>query len=471
MPNSFLPGDAGRIRGHRSQCRATRRALTLRHRLRALCARDFVIPIVIAALVLVSAFVPQSPLRDAATRGNVSGVRLAIGGEYALLAPFCALLDMQSILTIPQHLSVLVTLLVCFCIWRAIACNRSASFPVWRRELGRLLLFVIVAPVLLLLVNVLVPRPMARLQVDDPDVVAVDVHTHTASSHDGRPDWTQARVRNWHRASGYDVAYITDHKRFGGAIDALATNPARAGDGVVLLSGLELRSGGQHVNVLSMTPAESTYIVDGDHLTRAIRLREGRAPLIVQTIPFTLSRFAGPGQDTLPITRAIELNDGAPRGLTTGLNLHAELLHLADSLNLALVAGSDNHGWGNTASGWTLVRVPGWRDLTPDALAVRLETAMLGGRHATSVVERRTPLLFGVPQLALTIPAMFVSAARGLTLLERISWIAWSWTSLLVRLGVRRAAVLSLGRARLARRRRRERMRIVPIRPAVGVQS
>ena len=398
-------------------------------------------------------------------------MRLAISGQYAILAPFCALLDMQSLLTIPQHIAVLVTLLVGFCIWRAVAYNRSASFPVWRRELGGLLLFVIVAPGLLLLVNVLVPRPMARLQVDDPDVVVVDVHTHTASSHDGRPDWTQARVRDWHRASGYNVAYITDHKRFGGAIDALATNPSCAGDAVVLLAGLELRSGGQHVNVLSMTPAESTYIVDGDHLTRAIRLRDGRAPLIVQTIPFTLSQFAGPGQDTLPITRAIELNDGAPRGLTTGLNLHAELLHLADSLNLALVAGSDNHGWGNTASGWTLVRVPGWRDLTPNALAVQLETTMLGGRHATSVVERRTPLLFGVPQLVLTIPAMFVSAARGLTPLERVSWIVWSWTTLLVRLGVRRAAYLSLARARLARRRRRERMRIVPIRTAVDLQS
>jgi predicted metal-dependent phosphoesterase TrpH len=445
--------------------------LTLRHRLRAVCARDFLFPVGIIALVLVTAFVPQSPLRDAVTHGNVSGMRIAISGAYAILSPFCAMLDMQSLLTVPQHISVLVTLLIGFCVWRLVANTRSESFPVWRREIAGLLLVVIVAPALLLLVNVLAPRPMARLQVDDPDVVVVDVHTHTASSHDGRPDWTQARVREWHRASGYNVAYITDHKRFGGAIDALASNPARAGDDVVLFSGLELRSGGQHVNVLSMTPAESTYIVDGDHLTHGIRLRDGRAPLIVQTIPFTLSQFAGPGQDTLPITRAIELNDGAPRGLTTGLRLHAELLRLADSLNLALVAGSDNHGWGNTASGWTLVRVPGWRSLTPAALAAPLETAMLGGRHATSVVERRTPLLFSVPQLALTIPVMFVSAARGLTPPERVSWIAWSWTTLLVRIGVRRAAYRSLVRARLARRRRRERMRIVPIRTVAGLQS
>ncbi|MBC7843248.1 MAG: hypothetical protein H7099_13085 [Gemmatimonadaceae bacterium] len=266
---------------------------------------------------------------------------------------------------------------------------------------------------------------MARLVVDDPDLVAVDVHAHTASSHDARPDWTQARVREWHRASGFNVAYITDHKRFGGAIDAMASNPPRAGDGVVLLSGLEMRSAGQHVNVLSMTPAESTYVVDSDHLTAGIRLSDGRAPLIVQTIPFDFKRFSGPGQDSLPVTRAIELNDGAPRGLTTGLNRHAQILAMADSFNLALVAGSDNHGWGNTASGWTLVRVPGWRALSPGALAVKLEETMLGGRHATQVVERRTPLLSGILPLTMTLPMMFVSAARALTVPERVSWVAW----------------------------------------------
>jgi hypothetical protein len=41
---------------------------------------------------------------------------------------------------------------------------------------------------------------------------------------------------------------------------------------------------------------------------------------------------------------------------------------------------------------------------------------------------------------------------------------------LLVRLGIRRAAHLSLARARLARQRRRQRIRIVPVGRAVGLQ-
>ena len=440
----------------------------MRNRLRAICVRDVWFPLLITALVVGTSFMAQVPLRDAVTHGDVSGMRLAVSREFAMLAPFCTLLDMQALLTVPQHISVLVTLLLGYATWRAVTFIRGTTYPVWRYELGGLAATVLLAPFMLLLVNVLFPRPMSRLAVDDPELVVVDMHSHTASSHDARPDWTQDRVRRWHAESGFDVAYITDHKRFGGAMDALLSNPAKAGDGVVLLSGLELRSGGQHVNVLSMTLAESTYIVHGDHLVKGIRLQDGRAPIIVQTIPFTMPMFAGPGQDSLPQTMALELNDGAPKGLTFGLKRHAELLRLADSLNLALVAGSDNHGWGNTASGWTLIRVPGWRELTPNELAVKLETVLATGRNASQVVERRTPLLLTVPQLALTVPVMFISAARGLTPPERVSWVVWGWSVLLVRLGVRRAAHLSLARARLARQRRRQRIRIVPVGTAVG---
>ena len=449
----------------------TRRALALRSRLRSPCLRDAAFPLLVTVLVLGTALVAESPLRDAATHADVQGMHIGVSRNFVLLAPFCALLDMQALLTVPQHIAVLVTLLVGFLAWRGVAFARGSTWPIWRRECGGLLAVVLLAPVLVLLVNVLVPRPMARLVVDDPDVVVVDVHAHTNSSHDGRPDWTQARVREWHRASGYHVAYITDHKRFGGAIDALAANPSRSGDGVVLLSGLELRSWGQHVNVLSMTQAESTYITAGDHLMRGLQLADGRTPIVVQTIPFQLSKFSGPGQDSLPRTNAIEINDGAPKGLTTGLVKHAALLAMADSFDLALVAGSDNHGWGNTASGWTLVRVPGWRDLSPAALATGLEVAIGRGRHATTVVERRTPLLLSVPQVALTVPVMLLTALRGLTLPERMSWIAWAWSTMLLRLGVRRAAEAALARARARRRQRRQRMRIVPLGGAVGLQG
>ena len=77
-----------------------------------------------------------------------------------------------------------------------------------------------------------------------------------------------------------------------------------------------------------------------------------------------------------------------------GLKRHAELLRSGGLAELALVAGSDNHGWGNTSSGWTLVRVPGWRDMSPrcaGGCARNRDRSRVV--HATQVVERRTPLL------------------------------------------------------------------------------
>jgi hypothetical protein len=50
---------------------------------------------------------------------------------------------------------------------------------------------------------------------------------------------------------------------------------------------------------------------------------------------------------------------------------HDRIVRIADSLDLTLVAGSDNHGWGRTAPGWTLRRIPGmWRAYSPDSLAL-----------------------------------------------------------------------------------------------------
>jgi hypothetical protein len=61
----------------------------------------------------------------------------------------------------------------------------------------------------------------------------------------------------------------------------------------------------------------------------------------------------------------------------------------------------------------------------------------------------------------LTVPVMFVTATRALTPLERISWIAWSWSLLLMRLVIRFAAQRSVARARAERQRRRARAKSV----------
>src|SRR5262249_50495285 len=82
--------------------------------------------------------------------------------------------------------------------------------------------------------------PMSSLEVDDPDVVKVDFHSHTSGSWDARSGFSVEDNRAWHRASGYDVAYVTDHHASDAADAAQMGNPDVAGNGTVLLRGLEL---------------------------------------------------------------------------------------------------------------------------------------------------------------------------------------------------------------------------------------
>jgi hypothetical protein len=286
---------------------------------------------------------------------------------------------------------------------------------------------------------------MAALAVRDLDVVVVDVHSHTKYSHDGRPGWEAADVREWHAASGYDAAYITDHRNYRGAEEGVAANPTVAGQGTVLLSGLEVVYGGERVNVLSAgrvyrgLTTDNLWDIDTTSLALASMVTQ-REPVIVQTIPARLEGMKPARGPLTPGVRAIEIVDGAPRGLSQTRGQRRRIVQLADSLNLALVAGSNNHGWGRTAPGWTLLRIPAWRSMTPDQLATTIELAIREvGRQATRVVERRVAEANGNPLLvALTVPAVAWRMATTLSTDQRVMWLVWVWGLVAIGFAVRR---------------------------------
>ena len=124
--------------------------------------------------------------------------------------------------------------------------------------------------------------------------------------------------------------------------------------------------------------------------------------------------------------RAIELIDGAPRGLGQVRRERARILKLADSLDLALVAGSNHHGWGRTAAGWTLMSLPGWRGETPERLAfIIAATIRRGGHGTTRVVERYVADTESGIALPFTAPLVAWGMLRTLSAEERIAWLAW----------------------------------------------
>jgi predicted metal-dependent phosphoesterase TrpH len=390
----------------------------------------------VAGLVLASAPFALSPVRDAVTGGAVPEVSLRRSPAYVLLAPLSDVLDVLTLLSVRQHVAVLLTLVVLFAIWwwwrgRIM----PATVTTRGRRIARIVARIGVPLVALLGVyaaGVLLPRPMAALDVSLADVLTVDFHSHTRYSHDGRPDWTPEDNRAWHRDAGFGAAYITDHRTFEGARDAWANNPPIAAEGVELLPGIEVVWKGEHVNVLDADRAVRGLLdptqrdIDEEALRMASLVR-GAEPVLVETIPGDLSKIipaAGPGT---PGIRAIEVVDGAPRGLGQSRRERARIIHLADSLNLALVAGSDHHGWGHTAAGWTLMYVPGWRGASPENLAKAITTLIrAGGKRSTKVVERYVAYTETGLALPLTAPVVVWGMMRTLSTDERVVWIAWA---------------------------------------------
>ncbi|MCY3610029.1 MAG: hypothetical protein OXH51_00630 [Gemmatimonadetes bacterium] len=413
-------------------------------------------PLLVGLLVIVSALAFTPALRDAATLQPFPPATLHHPPGYLLGAPLFGFWDTLTLLTVSQHQAFLATLVLMYAAWRVVAArapNRRQPGPArhpdagqprsrsagGRRSLPRriarealLAATALAALLAFYAAAALVPRPMAAIRLASPDLVAVDFHSHTNRSHDGWVLFTAARNRAWHEAGGFHAAYVTDHYTWAGVDEALPANPARAGDRTVLLSGMEVRLRDRHTNILGdraryVFALDSTWHhLDPDSIAAAYS-RGAPPATMLYAIPGPLDRIVpfGPGSPAGVV--GVELSDGAPRGLEQGRAEREETLALADSLDLAVVAGTNNHGWGRTVPAWNVMRLPGWPHMSPDELGSAIEDVLhRERRRAVTVVERTMPYHDGsAVKLAATVPLLLWSHFRTLTLGERVSWLVW----------------------------------------------
>lgn len=404
------------------------------------------VAVVATLLVLLSAAFAKSPIRDAVTLGVVEEAHLEHSVGYLAIAPLSEILDTITLLGARQHVAVILALIVIYVavrMWK-VRSQRDADETTPTRS--RVLREAAYAGVFLLVIvltyaaALVLPRPMASLAPEASDVlITVDFHSHTQYSHDGRPGWDASDVRGWHRAAGFDAAYISDHRTVEGAELGLADNPAEAGQGTMILQALEAGWRGEHVNILGANRAykglTTADLRDVDEQALALAsLIANHEPIVIETLPADLSKIvpaSGPGTAGI---RAIEIVDGSPRGLDQTRIMRSRIVHLSDSLNLAMVTGSDNHGWGRVAPGWTLLIVPGWRGMKTDSLEFAIERAIRLGHDATRVVERRVAgeLNGGnALELTLTLPLVTWGMLTTLSTDERVVWLIWVWAVVL----------------------------------------
>ena len=359
------------------------------------------------------------------TGADVAEAYLSKSLGYVVLAPVSSVLDTVVLLTLKQHASLLAGALVLFALWRV---ARAILTPTtWRGHASAFAIFV-VSVIATYAAGALLPRPMASLESDNSNVVRVDFHSHTDASHDGRMSVEDNRA--WHRQTGFNVAYISDHATVAGAERGIGRNPATAGEGVTLLQSIEVSWTGEHVSIPNAQRVYSGLLtqnmrdVDPDAL-RLGSIIPNREPVVIWNHPRDLARLKPSQGAGTPGIRAIEIVNGSPDNMDDVKPKRDAIIALARQHNLALVTGSDNHGWGRAAPGWTLVRIYNWRSMTPDALATQIEAMIrTTGVGATRVVERR------VADRTMLWASVFTVPWRMLTTLsndERLVWIIWTW--------------------------------------------
>lgn len=400
-------------------------------------------PIALSVAVILSGAAAVRPVRDAASLGDVTEAFLVRPAAYVALAPLSNVLDTLTLLSVRQHIALFAGLWVLFVGWR-IWMHRTGR-AAWRRHLvaaGIMLLTIVVVYG----AAVLMPRPMAYLASRDPNIMRVDFHSHTGASGDARRGFSEDRNRDWHRAAGYDVAFVTDHATVAGAERALADNTVSGLESPMLLQSIEVTWTGEHVSILG---AQRTYTglltpnlrdVDPGALELA-SLVPRREPVVIWHHPRRLDRLpAARGASTSGV-RAIEISNGAPDGMDEVRPKREAIVAFAQQHNLTLTSGSDNHGWGFAAPNWTLMRPSNWRGLTSEQLALGIERLVRdGGFRATRVVERVVADGAFPPSLALSVVTVPGTMLVTLSTDERVMWLAWIWAAYVA--------------TRLARRRR-----------------
>lgn len=374
-----------------------------------------------------------SSLRDAATGEYLPAYRLEFPAGYLLSAPLSSFADMLTYASARQDKVLVAYLLLGFWIPWAFLGPRS-----WKRA-GACYALYLCGVLAFLAWAVLLPRPCARLRLPDPDLLALDFHSHTSRSWDGRRSFGPEANMEWHRRSGYDAAFITDHNAMDASLRAqeLSRRGWRPG-GFRSLAGEELSLQDTHVAMLGNRSRIDNAAYDAS-LPGVFRLLREAAPrhggLAVMSLPEYWLRHPSSRWEQFAAHGAagFEIVNAAPKSLDFPERLRREIVALCRRRNLFLAGASDSHGWGSAAYVWNILRIEGHASLDPD----RLQRAVLDhlrekGFGAVRVVTRVKHEPSPFPWVLLDPAAGLWTMARTFTGVQTLSCLAWIWGLFLI---------------------------------------
>lgn len=393
-----------------------------------------------AALVLGQLF-PLSPLVDALEGGAFYDAALVLPAGYVLSAPWSAAADLLTFSSKTQAVAWLAWLFGGYWLCAPLREPRRAARAAagFIAHCGLVLLFLAWA--------LLSSRPMARLELADPDHLAMDLHSHSACSHDGRRSFGPAANARWHEAAGFHAGFLTDHNKEGCARRYAAVPGYRA------LGGVELSLHGAHVLALSphsVVPVER-YQAGQAGLEAFLREAGPRwGALAVLSLP-EYWKHHWDRLDSLAAAMGreggLEVVNGSPKALEFPAALRGAAVAIARRRGLFLACATDNHGWSRAPYCWNVAALEGWRSLERAPLEAALMARMRSaGPDALRIAARRRVETSGGwrvildPVVGLTVLVRTLSPAAAAASLVWLFALCGAWRALPWRRARRAAA-------------------------------
>jgi hypothetical protein len=383
-------------------------------------------PLVLSACVVVAQVFSLDPLVDVVTWTAPASARVAYPISHVLLAPFTLLADWLN--GGSRHD------LIGFAVWAGVAYTLT-RLAARRGPPRRPLRETLYAAALLVALGGFVgwgywlQRPIPRLATTDADDLVLDVHSHTAMSHDGRRGFGAAQSARWHARAGFDAAFITDHNVAGPAkawrIDAGGRRPR-------MLDGEELSLSGLHLVVLGNGVAipNRPYDASWDSTGALIRRLHADSLYLIASLPEYWEHHWGGelGELTTGGVDAFEIWTASPKAMDFPAEARRAVVARSRLENRTLFGATDMHGFGNTATVWNVVRLPGWRLLgdgaLTQALVVRFRTE---GVTANQVVALRRWLPESRLGSAFSVPINLALALRTASVPHALALLGWIW--------------------------------------------
>jgi hypothetical protein len=352
-------------------------------------------------------------------------LHLTAPSAYMVLAPVYSLWDGVAMLSMSRLEGFLLGLALLFLGWRVVRLVVLRRPSTVRGEL-RAVVVAVVGVAAFVAGGLLSHRPMLELGGLEPDMVAVDFHSHTNASHDVRGTamarFDTKKNLQWHERAGFRVVFVTDHNSTEGLVPTDVP--------VALCRGREVSAWRAHIVLLggAVDSVSGPYRRDWAGLRQLLADADTLyGSLAVASIPEyernhwgRLDSLVDAGLDGFEIVNA------SPKANELSRARRDSVIALARRRGLFVVGVSDHHGWGATSMVWSLVRVRGWRE-EPGRLCAGVMDALEEGFPAVTVIERHRLRPDDWWPGWLTPIAVLWETWRGMGWEMTLAWLAWIW--------------------------------------------